>query len=205
MPVAAYRLTQGAGVLALYVYVCVGRPTLSRKTIYLSEDDAAYLEAHRAEIGGSLSSAFMKGIRMVVAQKQLKDQGFDEIELDVGRPGAKRLKVFTGRLMARSRQPERGGHVIVSRRIYTTAKGAWVYFERSSVNWDYWTAGGSRDPEAAEQGMPSSMAPEEIDGHRVFEVRDSLDALTEVAPADLVRRARAESEDATPHVERLDI
>lgn len=180
---------------------------MPRKSIYLSEGDLAYIDAHRDVIGESLSSALMEGLRMVVTQNQLHGQGFEEVRLDVGRPGASQWKVFDGRLMARSRRLLEAGRVVRSERIYRTPKGSWVYFDRSSVNWDYWSAGGSGAPDLRqlEAEMSASFDPAQIDGYRVFEVRSTLDELADLAPAELVSQARAEAQGSAHHVERLDI
>jgi EXLDI family protein len=170
-----------------------------RKTIYLNDDDAAFIEAHREVIGESLSSTLMEGLRMVVAKRELAGMGFEEIRLDIGRPGASKMKVFNGRLMARSSITEQDGAVRTSRRIYTTPKNAWVYFERSSVNWNYWTSSGSHAADF------TSFDPSDVDNHRVFEIRQTLAELESIAPPELLSEARTEADDAGGRVERLDI
>ncbi|RBQ14652.1 hypothetical protein DP939_39270 [Spongiactinospora rosea] len=170
------------------------------KTIYLNVEDLAFIEAHRDEIGGSLSSALMEGLRMVIEKRKLEATGFEEIRVDVGGPGAPRLKVFPGRLVVRANTTENSGTTQVSRRLYTTPKGFWVYFERSSVNWNYWTGGGGQA-----SGDIESFDPSEVENRRIFEVRPSLDELTELAPAELIAQARAETDDNASHIEHLDL
>jgi EXLDI family protein len=92
---------------------------------------------------------------------------------------------------------------VVSRRVYVTPKGSWVYFERSDVNWDQWRSGESLEPGAGE--MSASFDPATREGRRIFEVRDSLEGLAGVAPEELLSAARAAAEDTTSPVERLDI
>lgn len=177
-----------------------------QRTIYLSDEDATYVDQHRDVIGTSLSSAFMEGLRMVVSRNELRHAGFEEVRLDVGRPGTPKLKVFDGRMMARSRSVVEAGTVVVSRRIYTTPKGAWVYFERSAINWEQWSSAGTRTAAEVDEAVTgASFDAARIDGHRTFEVRGSLAELDGLAPPDLVAAARAESEDSSAAVERLDI
>ncbi|GAA2319198.1 hypothetical protein GCM10010149_84790 [Nonomuraea roseoviolacea subsp. roseoviolacea] len=175
------------------------------KTIYLNVEDVAFIKAHRDEIGGSLSSALMEGLRMVIEKRKLEAAGFEEIRLDTGQPGARRLKIFSGRLVARSDTTEHGGTARVSRRIYTTPKGFWVYFERSSVNWNYWSTRGGQASDAEWSDDIDPFDPAEVESRRVFEVRPSLAELAELAPAELIAQARAEADNGTSHVERLDI
>ncbi|MFI6498963.1 EXLDI protein [Nonomuraea typhae] len=191
------------------------------KTIYVSDDDLPLFERAQRLAAGSLSSAIATALRRYVAEEEAGMQSFEDVTVQVGDPGNRRTKRFTGRGLARWVHHTGGDHVEIFT-VYLTSKGRYAVHVERAPNWFDWSNPASwMSPESISRLMSQWCQPSSgpmsswqwwqygvgqrhgHSGRATLEVYDDLDDLGENVPEelfDLVRQSESE-----PRVERLDI
>lgn len=182
---------------------------MPNKTIYVSDDDLGLFERAQALNGGNLSSAIAHALKRFVEVKEAQMDGYDEVTVRVGRGGARRLKRFVGRRIARWRHRSTEGRQSEVYTVYRTRKGNFAVHRRvrGSMNWmdpETWL-----DPDVL-AAVDWKHGPEWFTGGEWFsggdatlEVYASLDELAEDVPAELAEIVREAEQE--PQVETLDI
>ncbi|MCQ9210839.1 EXLDI protein [Granulicatella seriolae] len=64
---------------------------------------------------------------------------YKEIKLTVSNDGVKEYKLFEGAKLYSSLKEIENGKYIISQRVYQTKKKNYVYYQRTDVNWNFWS------------------------------------------------------------------
>lgn len=165
------------------------------KTIYISDDDQPLFTEAQGYADGNVSAAIIKGLKLFTEQQAASKEGFMQQTVTIRENGVKKQKHFMGRKLVSERMPEADGKRMAFYKIFKTQKGAYVYYQQSYTNWNWWS-----NPNNWER----SDGPTTHEDHTSFVVCQSLNELKKHgATGELIESAKhAEQE---PDEEYLDI
>ena len=176
---------------------------MPNKTIYVSDDDMPIYRRAQAIAGGSLSAAIATALRRYVEIEEGRDEGYDEIVVQVG-PGKGRKQRFSGLLLGEWSKSTNEGEETY--RVYRSRTGKYVVHAERSERW------ASTDPDAEKwntgwrawvgnwsANQTWTVSPAESTLHVV----DSLEELRGMLPPELYDLVADAAE--TPNIEDLDI
>ena len=87
---------------------------------------------------------------------------YKEIKLNVSNNKIKEYKQFEGLKLYSDIFRSEDEKILINKRVYVTKKQNYVYYERTDVNWNYWSSGGNYN---------STFNPENDSKHNIiFEV-----------------------------------
>jgi len=172
------------------------------KTIYVSDEDLSWFERAQDLSGGNLSAAISAAIHRYVEVAEGRQDGYDEITLNVG-PGAGRKVRFSGVLLGE------WGRTTSTRveifRVYRSRKGKFVVHLEQSAEWKP-----GPDPAKWSTGWRSwvgnwsaSETWASAVGEATLSVADSLAELRDLVPPEIYDLIAAAAEH--PTVQDLDI
>ena len=202
---------------------------MPNKTIYVADEDLPLLEEAQALTGGNLSAAVARALRGYVDGARDHQAGFGELTVQVGPPGAKRLKRFRGYEVARWQLPHADGRQVEMFIIYATKGGRYAVHCRKGPNRPWWadpvTWGldwsdprTDHRPPAPHHGPEPRLQPLhqriqhrihqhwDFGGHGIqetLEVYDTLEQLQEHVPPELFQLVTEAGQE--PRLEDLDI
>ena len=91
---------------------------------------------------------------------------YKEIKLNVSNDSISEYKVFEGRKLYSEVCESENRKTLISKRIYITKKQNYVYYQRTDVNWNYWS-----DKEKYNSSFDSNCIKREV----IFEVSPQLE------------------------------
>ena len=91
---------------------------------------------------------------------------YKEIKLNVSNDSISEYKVFEGRKLYSEVCESENRKALISKRIYITKKQNYVYYQRTDVNWNYWSD---------KEKYNSSFDPNCIKREVIFEVSPQLE------------------------------
>ncbi|EHJ52597.1 EXLDI protein [Streptococcus macacae] len=103
---------------------------------------------------------------------------YKEIKLSFFKDGIRSKKIFHGMKLYSHTIKSMNGQWLVSRRVYLTEKGNYVYYERRDVNWHYW--------DGEQEGL--SFDPSQTDENNIFEVASDLEAFAKYLGEDIIEK-----------------
>ncbi|BDR60029.1 EXLDI protein [Lactobacillus xylocopicola] len=120
---------------------------------------------------------------------------YQEITLTINNQGIHETKIFQGIKIYSHCQKSANNQTKISQRIYQTPKHNYVYYQRTDVNWNYWS-----DPHKYD----SAFAPEDIDNQIIFKVVPQLAQLQTYLSTALIQKLQQKVDQGTL-IEKLDI
>lgn len=120
---------------------------------------------------------------------------YEEIKLNVSNDKISEYKVFYGIKLYSDVFTSEDKKTLKSKRIYSTKKKNYVYYERTDVNWNYWSDKRKYD---------SNFDTNEMKRNIVFEVSQDLNSFSKYLDEKIIKKLIMEEKNGEI-VERLDI
>ncbi len=120
---------------------------------------------------------------------------YEEIKLNVSNDKISEYKVFYGIKLYSDVFTSEDKKTLKSKRIYCTKKKNYVYYERTDVNWNYWSDKRKYD---------SNFDTNEMKRNIVFEVSQDLNSFSKYLDEKIIKKLIMEEKNGEI-VERLDI
>ena len=120
---------------------------------------------------------------------------YEEIKLNVSNDKISEYKVFYGIKLYSDVFTSEDKKTLKSKRIYSTKKKNYVYYERTDVNWNYWSDKRKYD---------SNFDTNEVKGNIVFEVSQDLNSFSKYLDEKIIKKLILKEKNGEI-VERLDI
>lgn len=168
---------------------------MPNKTIYVAERVLSLFDRAQELAGGNLSSAITQALERYVEINSAKEQGMDEVIVDVGQPGMRRRQRFVGRPIA-FWQRRLADSVYERFVVYRTAKGRYAVHTRRD-----WSPVPLSFDSDVDRGIPGRHV--DTDRPYLLDVFDTVDEMKEKMPPELA--AMVEEVGNAPEVEDLDI
>jgi EXLDI family protein len=190
---------------------------VANKTIYVSDDDLPLFQRAQELSGENLSATITSALRAFINAREAHNNGFHEVTLQVGDMAAPQYKRFLNARIGRACRELGDGNGIDQLDVYRTPKDRLVLHTRHTPDWSQWrppyewqgrwaastTVGQGWYPSASSSPSSWDWSQWEDPSHCALEVFDSLDAIVERLPEELLQRIRAAIE--SPIFEVLDI
>ncbi len=120
---------------------------------------------------------------------------YEEIKLNVSNDKISEYKVFYGIKLYSDVFTSEDKKTLKSKRIYSTKKKNYVYYERTDVNWNYWSDKRKYD---------SNFDTNEVKRNIVFEVSQDLNSFSKYLDEKIIKKLILKEKNGEI-VERLDI
>ena len=120
---------------------------------------------------------------------------YEEIKLNVSNDKISEYKVFYGIKLYSDIFTSEDKKTLKSKRIYSTKKKNYVYYERTDVNWNYWSDKRKYD---------SNFDTNEMKRNTVFEVSQDLNSFSKYLDEKIIKKLILKEKNGEI-VERLDI
>mgnify|MGYP000981320226 FL=1 len=120
---------------------------------------------------------------------------YEEIKLNVSNDKISEYKVFYGIKLYSDIFTSEDKKTLKSKRIYSTKKKNYVYYERTDVNWNYWSDKRKYD---------SNFDTNEMKRNTVFEVSQDLNSFSKYLDEKIIKKLILKEKNEEI-VERLDI
>ena len=120
---------------------------------------------------------------------------YEEIKLNVSNVKISEYKVFYGIKLYSDVFTSEDKKTLKSKRIYSTKKKNYVYYERTDVNWNYWSDKRKYD---------SNFDTNEVKRNIVFEVSQDLNSFSKYLDEKIIKKLILKEKNGEI-VERLDI
>ena len=120
---------------------------------------------------------------------------YEEIKLNVSNDKISEYKVFYGIKLYSDVFTSEDKKTLKSKRIYSTKKKNYVYYERTDVNWNYWSDKRKYD---------SNFDTNEVKRNIVFEVSKDLNSFSKYLDEKIIKKLILKEKNGEI-VERLDI
>ena len=120
---------------------------------------------------------------------------YEEIKLNVSNDKISEYKVFYGIKLYSDVFTSEDKKTLKSKRIYSTKKKNYVYYERTDVNWNYWSDNRKYD---------SNFDTNEMKRNIVFEVSQDLNSFSKYLDEKIIKKLILKEKNGEI-VERLDI
>ena len=120
---------------------------------------------------------------------------YEEIKLNVSNDKISEYKVFYGIKLYSDVFTSEDKKTLTSKRIYSTKKKNYVYYERTDVNWNYWSDKRKYD---------SKFDTNEMKRNTVFEVSQDLNSFSKYLDEKIIKKLILKEKNEEI-VERLDI
>lgn len=120
---------------------------------------------------------------------------YEEIKLNVSNDKISEYKVFYGIKLYSDVFTSEDKKTLKSKRIYSTKKKNYVYYERTDANWNYWSDKRKYD---------SNFDTNEVKRNIVFEVSQDLNSFSKYLDEKIIKKLIMEEKNGEL-VERLDI
>ena len=120
---------------------------------------------------------------------------YEEIKLNVSNDKISEYKVFYGIKLYSDVFTSEDKKTLTSKRIYSTKKKNYVYYERTDVNWNYWSGKRKYD---------SNFDTNEMKRNTVFEVSQDLNSFSKYLDEKIIKKLILKEKNEEI-VERLDI
>ena len=120
---------------------------------------------------------------------------YEEIKLNVSNDKISEYKVFYGIKLYSDVFTSEDKKTLKSKRIYSTKKKNYVYYERTDVNWNYWSDKRKYD---------SNFDTNEVKRNTVFEVSQDLNSFSKYLDEKIIKKLILKEKNEEI-VERLDI
>ena len=120
---------------------------------------------------------------------------YEEIKLNVSNDKISEYKVFYGIKLYSDVFTSEDKKTLKSKRIYSTKKKNYVYYERTDVNWNYWSDKRKYD---------SNFDTNEVKRNIVFEVSQDLNSFSKYLDEKIIKKLILKEKNEEI-VERLDI
>lgn len=104
---------------------------------------------------------------------------YEEIKLNISNDKISNYKVFEGIKLYSEMFKSEGGSKLINKRIYVTKKQNYVYYERTDINWNYWSDKTKYD---------YNFDLEDIGHNVVFEVSTKLDEFEKYLSEDIIKK-----------------
>lgn len=168
---------------------------MPQKTIYVSDGDLSLFARAQELVGGNLSAAITTALRRLIELEEGRQEGFDEIVVQVG-PGVGRKVRFVGVLLGEWGRAQPTG-LVEEYRVYRSRTGKYVVhlkrsdeYKSTSTGWRSWVG-----LDVANWGV--------VKGDQTLTIVDTLEELKEKVPAELYDMVTKLADQ--PAVEDLDI
>lgn len=103
---------------------------------------------------------------------------YEEIKLNVSNNKIREYKQFDGLKLYSDIFKSEDEKILTNKRIYVTKKQNYVYYERTDVNWNYWSS---------RKNYNSTFNPEDIKHNIIFEVSSKLSDFTKYLGEEIIR------------------
>ena len=120
---------------------------------------------------------------------------YKEIKLNVSNNKIREYKQFDGLKLYSDIFKSKNGKILTNKRIYITKKQNYVYYERTDVNWNYWSS---------RENYSSTFNPENIKHNIIFEVSSKLSDFTKYLGEEIIQKIELKQKNGEL-VEILDI
>ena len=120
---------------------------------------------------------------------------YKDIKLNISNDNIADYKVFEGMKLYSGMFKSEDGKRLINKRIYVTPKHNYVYYERTDINWNYWS-----DKEKYDSGLDVN----DVKHNTIFEVSKNLEALTKYLGDEIIKKIEMKEEKGEI-IERLDI
>ena len=121
---------------------------------------------------------------------------YEEIKLNVSNNKINEYKQFEGLKLYSDIFRSEDEKILINKRVYVTKKQNYVYYERTDVNWDYWSSGGNYN---------SIFNPENDSKHNIiFEVSSELSDFIKYLGEEIIRKIELKQQNGEI-IEILDI
>ena len=121
---------------------------------------------------------------------------YKEIKLNVSNNKIREYKQFEGMKLYSDFFKSEDGRKLTNKRVYVTRKQNYVYYERTDVNWNYWSSGGNYN---------STFNPENDSKHNIiFEVSSELSDFIKYLGEEIIRKIELKQQNGEI-IEILDI
>lgn len=173
---------------------------MPNKTIYVADDDLPLFQRAQELVGGNLSGAVVTALRRFIELEEGRQEGYDEIVLQVGHNGVRQVR-FEGSLLGewRDMNDTRIEHI----QVFRSRKGKFVLHTQVS-NWDELPDVAMKDWTSWKSWRRMLAGPSDTDwGDFTLEIVDTLAELKGKMPDKLFQRV-ADIADRPP-IEELDI
>ena len=120
---------------------------------------------------------------------------YEEIKLNVSNDKISEYKVFYGIKLYSDVFTSEDKKTLKSKRIYSTKKKNYVYYERTDVNWNYWSD---------KRKYNSNFDTNEVKRNIVFEVSQDLNSFSKYLDEKIIKKLILKEKNGEI-VERLDI
>lgn len=104
---------------------------------------------------------------------------YEEIKLNISNDKISNYKVFEGIKLYSEMFKSEGGSKLINKRIYVTKKQNYVYYERTDINWNYWSDKTKYD---------YNFDLEDVGHNVVFEVSTKLDEFEKYLSEDIIKK-----------------
>ncbi|WP_192583659.1 EXLDI protein [Streptomyces albicerus] len=198
---------------------------MPNRTIYVAEGDVALFQRAQDLTGGNLSGVIGQALRRFVELKEAHLQGYEEVEVRVGRDGVYHRKRFVARLVAQRRKRASDGRSGEWFAVYQTRRGRFAVYSKRVDESDTPSAESTTELWTGEPGAGGAEGRESRNSIEFWEnvshldswsdwgvadsaelsldVYENLDDLKGAVPPELARVAEANSQQQP--VEELDI
>ncbi len=112
---------------------------MPNRTIYVADADMPIFEKAQKLAGDNLSAAIAHALRAFVEREEVKQSGFEDITVKVGRGRPFLQKQFRGRLLARRHIRIGNEARMLTMNVYQTAKGRFAVYTKNQPNWSGWS------------------------------------------------------------------
>ena len=120
---------------------------------------------------------------------------YEEIKVNISNDSISDYKIFEGMKLYSEITKSKDGKKLISKRVFVTKKHNYVYYERTDVNWNYWSDKSKYD---------SSFDSNDIKHNIVFEVSTELKRFTKYLGEEIIKKIMLKEENGEI-VEVLDI
>ena len=104
---------------------------------------------------------------------------YEEIKLNISNDKISNYKVFKGMKLYSEIFKSEDEKKLINKRVFVTPKGNYVYYERTDINWNYWSDKTRYD---------SSFESSDIKHNIVFEVSTELTKFTKYLGEEVVKK-----------------
>ena len=120
---------------------------------------------------------------------------YEEIKVNISNDSISAYKIFEGMKLYSETTKSKDGKKLTNKRVFVTKKHNYVYYERTDVNWNYWSDKSKYD---------SSFDSNDIKHNIVFEVSAELKRFTKYLGEEIIKKIMLKEENGEI-VEVLDI
>ena len=120
---------------------------------------------------------------------------YEEIKVNISNDSISDYKIFEGMKLYSETTKSKDGKELTNKRVFVTRKHNYVYYERTDVNWNYWSDKAKYDSSFDSNGIKRNI---------VFEVSTELKRFTKYLGEEIIKKIILKEENGEI-VEVLDI